>query len=445
MPTQPTDAAQPQLTRLLEFRQDLYKCLTRACDALFELIDALLLTPQLTSFPELSSTTVFRRQWSSLYEALQDGQLDRDLLLKLFVENLPSLSPLLIVGDHTAWARPYARTMPERTIEHQPTPIKGQKPITVGYGFSTLGVVPQEAGSWFLPLLHERITPDQSPRSKMIAQLTSVVALLPAPPLVLLDSEYGNSEFFKDSSPVECDLLVRLRTNLSLPRRPPPYSGKGRPPLHGEAFRLKDPKTWGKPAETLETNDPGLGRVRVQMWRDLHFRKASKRWFDLIRIERLDEFGTKRKPKVVWLAWCGKLCLPLLELWPRYLRRYAVEHWYRFINRSLHWKLPKLSTPPQCELWSEVIVIASWQLWLARSVISQQVRPWQKRQPQPAAGRVHQSLGGLFAVIGTPTKCPKPRGKSPGWEKGRPRTKRTRHEVVKKTKQKGAQSANQPP
>ncbi|WP_187289683.1 hypothetical protein [Trichormus azollae] len=30
-------------------------------------------------------------------------------------------------------------------------------------------------------------------------------------------------------------------------------------------------------------------------------------------------------------------------------------------------------------------------------------------------GRVAQGLGGVFAVIGTPTSAPKPRGKSPGW------------------------------
>jgi hypothetical protein len=126
--------ANSQLSKLVAFRQALYRGLTRARDALFELLDAVLTTPQLTSFPALSCAPVFHRQWPSLYEALQDGQLDRPALLELTVTHLPVVERPLLVGDHTAWAR----TLRERTFEHQPTPLKGQKPITIGHGYSTL-------------------------------------------------------------------------------------------------------------------------------------------------------------------------------------------------------------------------------------------------------------------------------------------------------------------
>jgi hypothetical protein len=68
---------QSQLSKLAAFRQSVYRCLTKARDALIELIDAILTTPQLGSFPELSCAPVFRRQWPSPYEAAQDGDLDR--------------------------------------------------------------------------------------------------------------------------------------------------------------------------------------------------------------------------------------------------------------------------------------------------------------------------------------------------------------------------------
>jgi hypothetical protein len=129
------------------------KCFTRAADALFELRDALLCSPGLLSFPELSGAPVFRRQWPSVYEALQDGPLDRDPLLNHCVEILPANPRPLLVGDHTAWGRPQARTRHDRTFEHQPTPIKGQQPITIGHGYRTLGVVPEPDGSWFVPRL----------------------------------------------------------------------------------------------------------------------------------------------------------------------------------------------------------------------------------------------------------------------------------------------------
>ncbi len=97
---------QSQHSKLAAFRQSVYGCLTKARDALFELIDAILTTPQLTSFPGLSCAPFFRRQWPSLYEAVQDGALDRKELLKIEVENLPTDRRPLLVGDHTASLAP---------------------------------------------------------------------------------------------------------------------------------------------------------------------------------------------------------------------------------------------------------------------------------------------------------------------------------------------------
>lgn len=183
---------QAQLTKLAAFRQSVYGCLTKARDALFELLDAVLTTPQLASFPELSCAPVFRRQWPSLYEALPDGAVDQAALLKLALESWPPTDRPVLVGDHTAWTRAQARTRRDRTFEHQPVVIKGQKPITIGHGYSPLGVVPEASGSWFLPLLHERIPSETAPSVKLAQQLKTVCAELSARPLGLFDSEYGS-------------------------------------------------------------------------------------------------------------------------------------------------------------------------------------------------------------------------------------------------------------
>jgi hypothetical protein len=56
-----------QCNNLIEFRQAVYDHgLTKAKDAQFELVDALLLSPPIRSFPELSLSPVFRRQWPSI-------------------------------------------------------------------------------------------------------------------------------------------------------------------------------------------------------------------------------------------------------------------------------------------------------------------------------------------------------------------------------------------
>ena len=36
----------------------------------------------------------------------------------------------------------------------------------------------------------------------------------------------------------------------------------------------------------------------------------------------------------LWLAWVGARTLPLATVWFKYLRRFGVDHWYRFAHRN---------------------------------------------------------------------------------------------------------------
>src|SRR4028118_1968461 len=40
-------------------------------------------------------------------------------------------------------------------------------------------------------------------------------------------------------------------------------------------------------------------------------------------------------------------------------------------KNRLHWTVPRLSTPPQCDRWSDLMPIVTWQLWLARHLVEQ--------------------------------------------------------------------------
>jgi hypothetical protein len=183
----------------------------------------------------------------------------------------------------------------------------------------------------------------------------------------------------------------------------------------------------------LEVNDPKLGRVRVSLWKDLHFRKAATCPMLLIRVELLDAQGNMRVSKPLWLAWVGEEMPPLEEVWSLYLRRFTIDHWYRFLKQRLHWTVPNLSTPKQCERWSDLMPFMTWELWLARDIVTDNPLPWQKSQANLTPGRVAQAMGGVFAAIGTPASAPKPRGKSPGWEPGKQRHRKNRCPIVKKT------------
>ena len=130
------------------FRQACYEELGTARDALFELGDAVFLSPAVSCFAEFSLSPVFRRGWPSVYAALEDGRPDRHGLLEVYVQQLPSQGRILLAGDHTAWPRPSAFTLRDRTVEHHFTKVPGNRPITVGQGYSTIVWIPEERGSW---------------------------------------------------------------------------------------------------------------------------------------------------------------------------------------------------------------------------------------------------------------------------------------------------------
>lgn len=202
--------------QLREFRQAAYECLCRAKDATFELMDAILLTRNAYSLADLSICPVFRRQWPSIYEAMQDTRPQRNKLMRLYIKNIRKQERIILAGDHTAWSRPDAPTLRERTYEHYTTGGRGGRPITPGYGYSTIAWIPETEGSWALPLRHERITSWENPIDKAVRQLKLVCQHLQARPITLWDIEYGCAPFVTKTADIDADKLMRLRSNLCL-------------------------------------------------------------------------------------------------------------------------------------------------------------------------------------------------------------------------------------
>ncbi len=254
------------LDQLKQFRSGVYTILGNGKDALFDLMDAVLVTRSVYSFVELSLSPVFRRRWSSIYEALEDSNPPREELMQLYIKQLPQTEQLVLAGDHTAWPRLEAVTLKERTYEHQTQPMSGTKPVTLGQGYSTISIIPETKGSWALPLLHERITSFSNPIEKAASQLRLVCQHLPTRPMTLWDAEYGCASFVKQTADIAADKLMRSRSNRVLYGAPPPYTGIGRPRVHGDKFKFNDPTTWCNPNQILEVNDPKMGRLRQRLW-----------------------------------------------------------------------------------------------------------------------------------------------------------------------------------
>ena len=222
--------------QLQKFRQTLYNSLGNARDAIFDLMDAVLVSTCIVSFVSLSQSPVFRRQWSSTYAALQDGHLPRAKVLKLLVSQISSDKQPVLAGDVSRWNRPAAKTLKDRTFAGGT-----DKSITVGHSYSTLAWIPEASGSWVLPLCHELLTSFETPASRAAFQLKQVTRQLPVRPLAVYDRGYGYASFVNQTAVIESDLLLRLASNRCVYGAPPAYKGRGAPAKHGHKMKLNAP------------------------------------------------------------------------------------------------------------------------------------------------------------------------------------------------------------
>ena len=110
-----------------------------------------------------------------------------------------------------------------------------------------------------MPLLHERISSQETPFEKASQQLREVQNQLRLRAISLWDAKYGCTLFLLATADIPTDKIIRLRPNLNLAGPPGPYKGRGRHPLHGDKFKFKDAETWKKPESSFEMSGSGLG------------------------------------------------------------------------------------------------------------------------------------------------------------------------------------------
>src|SRR5947209_6999991 len=138
--------------RLKQVRQQLYASFERGADALFNLADALLCESQAQSLPELSLSPCFERKFPSVYEALSDGRINLEQIRALWVEALlaekADTELIWIAVDASNIERPDAATSEDRTIIHLSNLPLVDKPIGIGWSFSSVVLIPDQTSSW---------------------------------------------------------------------------------------------------------------------------------------------------------------------------------------------------------------------------------------------------------------------------------------------------------
>lgn len=412
-----------------------------ARDAQFELMDSLLLGLPVRSFPELSLSPVFRRKWPSAYAAIEEGQQDQEWLESHFIQQIP-MRPLLVFAlDGTGWPHPEAKTLADRQYIYGSTrAIDGS--IVVGHPYSVLAWVSEPNRSWAPPVSVRRITSQQTAAEVGIEQIKQLCRQLQGETssglrLIVGDCKYGNHKFLGPLKDEPCGALVRLRCDRVLYGEPGPYSGFGRPRVHGDRFAFKEPETWGEPDAEVELEDERWGKVRLRRWDDKHALQDASTPFSVILAETHLERHKPSDP--FWLAYQpppdqAPEDQKLVDLWHGYEWRSPVESSIRFRKQYLHWTLPRFQEPEYCDRWTMLVNVAQWELFLGREVVEDEPLPWQPAQEQLTPERTLQGFGATFPKIGTPAAPPQTRGKSPGWPRGRSRTRPKRYPVVKKGK-----------
>jgi DDE superfamily endonuclease len=422
------------------FRHELYLCFTRAADALFDLSDALLTEPAARSFVELSQAASFQRAWPSLYQALQDGQIDRQALIRLFVAALPSRlahTRLLLGLDTSSILRPDAQTSPDRTLVYRSNLPKDATPVAPGWAFSALVVLPEPVSSWTYILDNRRVPSSDTAVTIGLAQLRAIVPYLLARfgrPLLVLDRHYSSAPWLQATVELPTDQLIRARKDRVLFRAPPERTGqKGAPRKDGARFQGSDPSSHGGADGDWSGADAQGHPVQLSIWGGLHLRKAREVPITVVRIVRAHARDSKRDPRVSWFWWLGGALPPLSELAQVYPRRFGQEHGYRYDKQDLLWASLRMRTPEQMQRWTDLVAAVRNQLVLARPRAEAIRRPWEGRSRAATPRQVRRAMGGIISQIGTPARLPQPRGKAPGRAAGAVVKRAERHAVVRKS------------
>jgi hypothetical protein len=449
---------------LAGFRGELYWCLGRRRDALCELADAVLCKPdRVLMLAELSLEPECRRGHGGVYDALNCGQVDigrvRWLLAGLEVPRWED-GRIQLAVDVSNWLRPDAETSPGRLFCHCYARGKGNKQLIPGWPYSFVVALEPGRTSWVLPLDAVRLGPDDDVTAVTAAQIRGVAGRLIAaghwrdgdPGIrFIFDSGYDLTRLAWLLRDLPVEVLGRVRSSRVMYGPPPPRtSGRGRngkPPRHGPEFRLDGKTPWPEPAVTTSTATARYGNAGARAWPRLHQRLARQdQWHDhpgplpviegtVIRLQ-VEHLPGDRHPDPVWL-WTTAATASADELdraWQGYLRRFDIEHTFRFLKQQLGWTRPKLRDPAAADRWTWLILTCYAQLRLARHLTADIRLPWQ--QPCPPGrltpARVRRGFRNLHRTLPVLARPPKPGRPGPGRPPGsRNRRPATRHDVGK--------------
>src|SRR3982751_3015159 len=155
------------LRRLRDFRGELYRCLDRRADELFELTDAVLCAEgPVKSLVGLCLAPEHRRGHGALYDAVNCGRVDADRLREALVRlPLPRMfgGRIVLAVDVSPWLRPDAPTCPERLFCHVYGRGRDADQRIPGWPYQVVAALESGPTSWTTILDAVRLGPADDP------------------------------------------------------------------------------------------------------------------------------------------------------------------------------------------------------------------------------------------------------------------------------------------
>jgi hypothetical protein len=215
-------------TTISEFREAVYQKVICRPAVLLDLVDALTIAGQVNSPVALSESPLFRRKFSSVYDALVHGELGDDL--KTLFSDRQDADWERIAGyeihaiDATPHERMSAETLADRGV------LKAQQKEAVYYGHKSSWLVRlvQSGTSWVAPEDIERIGTATTDTKVAAQQVKDLAVRNPRPKVITADSRYRDRHFLGAFADLENTYaLVRLQNNQK--PDPKPEGSRGAP------------------------------------------------------------------------------------------------------------------------------------------------------------------------------------------------------------------------
>jgi hypothetical protein len=432
-------------TQLSEFREAVYQKVVWRPAAILDLVDALTIAGHVNSPVALSESPLFRRKFSSVYDALIHGELGDDLKDLCSDSQDGDWETIAGYEIHAVDATPNERMAAETLADRGALKAQQKEPVRYGHKSSWLVRLVQSHTSWVAPEDIERIGTATTDTKVAAQQVKDLAVRNQRPKVITADSRYRDKYFLGAFAGLDNTYgLVRLQNNQKLSQEPAPKpaGSRGAPRKHGADFQLNAIE---REPDAIEAFSLGKQKVRVRVWHKLHFKRLAKVVGSVVCVEFLKDDGSPRYKRPLWLFWTGPENVTPQDLCRMYLWRFAIEHLFRFLKQHMGLNSNRSSNLESLQRWMWIVALAYWQLLLMRDTVQPNRPAWHPHQKDGrdkplTPSQVQRSAQIFLLQSGTPAANPRPAGKGRGRKKGYHPAPRKRFDIVFKTKK----TQNQP-